>query len=433
MLKDVPMLDDQQRKRAFNIIILNQCLGMVSGSLFQNGFYLNYFTKLGISSAAFAMLAALPALLSMFLLIPFAFYSDRCGKKKLALVGQLLLIVNLVLMLTAGWWGSHLAKRIIIAALLVSCVGGSLQGASWFALLNPIIPKEIRGRFFGRLRVTFQSVSILFTLLITFVLRSSQTMAVFQSLLGLVLVASVLRFFTYARIPELENATGESGHREHLFKALRAVLAVPGYIQYNGYIFLITLFTAAIPTVFGLMQKDIFGFEPAQITLVGTFYLVGSMMGCWLGGRVVDRHGVRCVFRVTHMAYAVVMLAMLARHWTPWPLMVHVGGCAWAFSLIAGVAGVAATSQTLALIPAANKSLSTAFTMSLMCASVAFAGMFVARSISWGIFAAEWQMLGRTFTSYDSMLLAFATLTALMLITIGMIPPILKKSPDHAE
>jgi hypothetical protein len=30
---------------------------MLSGALFQNGFYLNYFSKLGISSAAIAMLA----------------------------------------------------------------------------------------------------------------------------------------------------------------------------------------------------------------------------------------------------------------------------------------------------------------------------------------------------------------------------------------
>ncbi len=342
-------------------------------------------------------------------------------EKKLALVGQQLLISGLVLMMVAGGWNTRLSLPLIVASLLVSCIGGSLQGASWFALLNPIIPEGMRGRFFCRLRVIFQSVSILFTVLITRVLKSSQSMAMFQLLLGLVLVATVLRYFTYARIPELENTRGESGHRQPFLKALRAVLAVPGYIQFNGYVFLITLFTAAVPTVFGLMQKDIFGFAPDQITSVGTMVLVGGMMGCWLGGRVVDRLGIWRVFRVAHVAYVVVMLAMLTRHWAPWPLMVHVKGCVWAFSLVAGVAGVAATSQTLALIPATNKSLSTAFTMSLLCAAIAFAGMFVYRSISWGIFASEWRMLGCTFTVYDSLLLTFATLAVLMLIAIGLV------------
>ena len=78
------MLDKQQGERVFNIIIVTQCLGMITAVLFQNGFYLNYFTKLGISSAAIAMLFALPPLFSVFLLLPFAFYSDRFGKKRLA-------------------------------------------------------------------------------------------------------------------------------------------------------------------------------------------------------------------------------------------------------------------------------------------------------------------------------------------------------------
>ncbi len=424
------MLTDQQRKRVFNVIILNQCLGMLSSSLFLNGFYLNYFSKLGISSAAIAMLFALPPLLSTFLLLPFAFYSDRFGKKRLALAGQLLLIVSIFLIIAVGWLDHSLSMKLIIVALLVYCIGGSLQGASWFALLNPIIPKEIRGRFFGRLRVTFQLVSIFFALLITRVLEASQSMAVFQLMLVLVLVAAILRYFTYARIPELENRRGESDHRQPLLKALRTVIAVPGYIQFNTYIFLITLFTAAIPMVFALMQKDVFGFAPARITLMGTMVLVGGTVGCWLGGRAVDHIGVRQVFRITHLAYALVMLAMLARHWVPWSMLVHVGFCVWAYSLIAGVAGVAGTSQTMALIPSANKSLSTAFTISLVCAAAAAAGIFVSRSISWEIFADQWEMLGKSFTSYDALLLLFATLAIIMFFTLIIVQSVIKKRAE---
>ena len=427
------MLDDQQRKRAFNIIIITQCLGMVAGALFQNGFYLNYFSKLGISSAAIAMLFALPPLLSVFLLLPFAFYSDRLGKKKLALAGQLLLIASQLIMMAAGWSGAWPAIWVVVGSLVVFSIGGSLQGASWFALLNPIIPKEIRGRFFGRLRVTFQLVSILFTLLITRVLKSSQTMTVFQILLGTVFVATLLRYFTYARIPELENDRGKAAHRNTFRKALAFVLAVPGYVQFNSYVFLITLFTAAVPVVFGLMQKDVFGFTPAQITTVGTLFLVGSVIGCWLGGRVVDRHGTRFVFLVAHVAYAVVMLTMLARHWMPWSLSVHVGGCMLVFSLVGGMAGIAVTSEALALIPASNKSLSTAFTMTLFSGAIALSGLFVSRSISWNILSPEWQMLGSTYTVYDSLILFFATMTLLMLATIGLVPPIMKKTSANGR
>ncbi len=422
------MLTEEQRKRAFNIIIVNQCLGMISGALFQNGFYLNYFSKLGISSAAIAMLFALPPLISVFLLLPFAFVADRMGKKRLALGGQVLLILSLGIMLAAGWGNAFYSMGLVVVSLLISSIGGSLQGASWFALLNPIIPKEIRGRFFGRLRVTFMSVTILFTVLITQVLKINETKVAFQVLLGIVLLAAIARYFTYARIPELENENGEDNHRHSFKKAFSGVLAVPSYIHFTSYVFLITLFTAGVPIVFGLMQKDVFAFSPAQITQMGNLFLIGTLIGCWLGGRTVDRYGTRAVFMATHLGYSLVVIAMLTRHWAPWPLSVHVGTCSLAFSLVGATAGVAMTSEVLALIPAANKSLSTAVTMTLFSLAVALSGMFVSRAISMDILAPEWTMLSQNYTAYDALLLVFATMILLLLMTIGLVPKIAKQA-----
>jgi len=415
------MLTEEQRKRAFNIIIVTQCLGMIPVVLFQNGFYLNYFSKLEISSATIAMLFALPPLLGAFLLLPFAFYSDRFGKKKLALGGQSMLIASLLAMMAAGWGDLRMAMPLVILSLVVFSIGGSLQGAGWFALLNPIIPKKIRGRFFGRLRVTFQVVGILYTLVVTRTLAVSQSMLVFQSLLGIVLVATVLRFFTYARIPELEDVQGETEHRQTLKKALTCVLAIPGYVRFNVYVFLIILFTAAVPMIFSLMQKDVFGFTPAQITLMGTLFLVGSVIGCGLGGRAVDFYGTRRVLLVAHVAYIVVMLAMLARHWMPWELSVHVGGCMLVFSLIGGMAGVAMTAESLALIPSTNKSLSTSFTMTLFNGGIALSALLVSHIIGRNVIPTEWQILENTYTAYDSLILFFAVMTLLMLGAIGLV------------
>lgn len=423
------MFTDQQRKRVFNTIIVTQCLGMLSAFLFHNGFYLNYFTKLGISSAAFAMLAAIPPFIGGFLYLPFAFFSDRMGKLRLSLAGQVLLVMSFVVMMMAGWSVGALALPLVVGSQLLFCAGGSLQGSSWFALLGPIVPKDIRGRFFGRLRVTFMMINILFTLLITAVLKVSQSMAVFQFFLAMVLLAHVVRYFTYSRIPELEREHDDDGLKKQSFwYACRQVVSIPGYIQFNGYVFLITLFTAGVPIVFGLMQKDVFGFSESQIMLAGNLLLVGSMLGCGLGGRLVDRFGTRIMFLITHVSYATVILLMLLRHWVPWSLFAHAGTCSFLFGVVGAAAGVAITSEVLGLIPASNKSLSTAFNMSLLSFGIALSGMFVSRSISWGILAPEWEMLGRGFSVYDSLLLMFAAMILLMLATIGLVPTIVKKA-----
>jgi MFS family permease len=422
------MLTEQKRRQAYRAIILTQCFGMLTYFLFSNGFYLNYFTKLGFSSAAFAMLSSLPWLLGGFLLLPFAYVSDRLGKLKLALIGQAGLIASVLIMMMAGWGGAQLALPLTVIALLIYCFGMSVQGSNWFALLNPIIPAEVRGRFFGRLRVTFLTVNVLFTLLISGVLKLTQSMSAFQMLLGIVLIAHVIRYFTYARIPELEREGDVRGDRHSFRFAMKQVSAIPGYLAFNGYVFLITLFTAGVPIVFNLMQKDVFAFSESAIMVVGNFFLGGTILGCWLGGLSVDRFGTRAALLASHVSYAAVILGMLARHWFPWPLMIHVMLCSALFSMVAGIAGVAITSEALALIPERNKSLSTAVHMVLINWGVALAGLFISWALRWAIFEGRWSMLGQTFTDYDSILLLFALLVFLMLAAIGLVPKVVRKA-----
>lgn len=423
------MLTDQQRKRVFNTIIATQCLGMLSTAFFQNGFFLNYFTKLGISSASIAFLiGTLPPLVGGLLILPFAFVADRKGKMKLAMVGQVLIVAGLLATLAAGWVKPPFALPTVVVSIAVFSVGGSLQASGWFALLNPIIPREIRGRFFGRLRVSFQTVTIIFSTLITKALGLSNAMWVFQSIIAVVFVAHILRFFTYSRIPELEKEHHETDGRLSFKDSLAYVFRIKGYLQFVGYIFLVTLFTAGTPVVFALMQKDVFGFAPAQITLMGTLFLVGSVAGNFLGGRLVDRLGTRLVFLTTHTCLAAIIVLMLARHWMPWPLVVHVGICSLLFSLAGATTGIAITSEMLALIPSANRSLSTAVGQVLFNLGMSLSCAFVSFSISWKPHAHGWQLLGRGFTQYDSILLAYASLTILLLATVGLVPKIVKKA-----
>ena len=422
------MLNDRQRKRALNIIVVTQCLGMLTAFLFQNGFYLNYFDKLGFSSSAFAMLASIPFWLAVFLLLPCAYYSDRFGKLKLSLFGQVLIVVSLVLMLAAGWAGGSEAIVLVVLSLVVFGVGGSLQGASWFALLGAIIPPHIRGRFFGRLRVTFTLVNILFAWAVARVMVATPSVRAFQGLLLFILLAHVARYFTYARIPELEVVDGESHKRQSFWTACRRVFEVEGFAGFNGYVLLMTLFTTGVPLVFGLMQKDVFAFSESRIMVIGGFFLAGTMVGCGLGGPMVDRFGTKWVFLITHVAYAFVMIAMLARHWVPWSLETHATLCAFAHSMTGGIAGVAISSEAIALIPATNKSLSTAVHMTLFNAGIGLSAGVVSICIGMKVLAGEWDALGHTFTEYDTLLIGFAVMVILMLAAIGLVPKVVKKA-----
>ena len=176
-----PMLTEQQRNRVFNIIIVTQCLGMLSTFLFQNGFYLNYFTKLGFSSATFALLTVLPSLIGGFLLIPFAFFSDRIGKLPMSLIGQVMLIVSLFLMLAAGWVESRdglLAGSRVIAAVLYR---GEPAGVKLVCITGSDYPEGDPRQVFRAPEGNVYVGEYLFTLLVTAVLKVTQSIGAFQS------------------------------------------------------------------------------------------------------------------------------------------------------------------------------------------------------------------------------------------------------------
>jgi len=52
--------------------------------------------------------------------------------------------------------------------------------------------------------------------------------------------------------------------------------------------------------------------------------------------------------------------------------------------------------------------------------------MFVSQSISWNILSEKWVVFGQEFTAYDSLLLAFVLMILILLVTIGLVPKVVK-------
>lgn len=136
-------------KRALRTIIIAQCLGMIGRNLCNNGFTLAYLSRLGIPGYRILFLLSLLPLIGTLLLLPTAYFADRHGKKKIGAIGAVLSVAGFLLLPVAGFVPSN-AGIWAGTGLFIYALGNTLNGSSWFALLSPIIPEKIRGRFFGR-------------------------------------------------------------------------------------------------------------------------------------------------------------------------------------------------------------------------------------------------------------------------------------------
>lgn len=407
-------------KRALRIIIICQCTGMIGPLLFGNGFMLAYILRLGIPAYRVLFLFALMPLINMSLTLPFARLADRTGKSRLGLIGLTISIVGFLMLPLASllpngstvWWLS--------AGIIIFSIGNTANSSCWFALLSPIVPQEIRGRWFGKMRTSWQSTAIVFSLSVAALLRFAPHLYVFQLVLVVGGALMLIRRILYKQIPELDPiqppATG-------FFKTLGILFKIPGYLRFCFYIFLLS-FASAAAGLLGLLEKEALGFSDSLLMVMGNLLSIGAIAGFLIGGKMVDRFGAKPVFLTSHIITAITLTGILMRGYLPISLPFIIGMLSLLFGASQGATGIASTSELLALIPSKNKSLSIGFNLTLAAAGISLAGLLNGQLLKMNILPAQWTLLGHSMSAYDALLVGFLLITIILGATLGLVPTI---------
>ena len=416
---DQTMTISPEIKRALRLIIIGQCAGLIGPLLFNNGFMLAYLLRLGIPAYRVLFFFALMPLINMCLTLPFAWTADHIGKKQLGGIGLMISIVGFLLLPLAGF-NPHTTIRWLSAGILIFAIGNAATGASWFALLSPIVPQEIRGRWFGQMRTAWQSTAILFSFGLTLLLRSHSELFFFQLILTTAGILMIVRLILYLKIPELEPIQPP---QNGFFSALGTILRHPGYLRFCLYMFVLT-FICAANGLFGLMGKKVLGLSDSQVVLTGNLLSIGTVAGFLIGGKTVDRFGVKPVFMAGHILISLTLAGLLLRDLSPLSPVATLGLFSLLFGATQGATGIAGTSELLALIPAENKSLSTGFNMTLIAAGGSLASLLNGQLLKTSLLPQQWYFLGLTLNAYDALLAGFMLLAIVMATTLGLIPTI---------
>ena len=235
-----------------------------------------------------------------------------------------------------------------------------------------------------------------------------------------------VRILFYQQIPELEKPVPP---KESFLKTLMNVIAIPDYISFCSYCFLLTFFTAACPQIFNLIEKDVLDFSKTEIVFIGNFLIIGALIGFVLGGRMVDKFGTKYVFMFCHFGFGTIIILFLLRSLLPGKIIVIVGILTLLFGLVQAASGIAMTSETLVLTPKENKSLAIGLWLTLINAGAGLSGIISSTALELNLINPEWSLFGLQMNSYDGLLLMFGTMVLLMTVTLGLIPSMIKKTP----
>ena len=410
--------------RGMRTAISAQCFGSLAYVLHRNGVMLVYMKALGIGDAAIVTCLALFTLGDGLSRPPFAYFSDHVGKKRVGLLGILLQILGFVAIALAGFLPPAQATLAVAGGTLGAAVGMGMMGSSWYALLDPIVPRGLRGRFFGTLRLSWQAVGLALTALCAVLLGTRASVGHFQLAMLVVVAFLMIRLPIYHRIPDLEPRSTREGS---LYQALKTVLRGPGCASFCAYVFLLATFTTGAPALFGLVEREFLNFGDNQVVWMGNLMAVGALAGFALGGKVVDRWGTKPAFILCHFGFGGVMLLFLARGAFGVPVLWVAGAANALFGLVAGASSIAISVELLALMPSANKSFATSLGQCFFMAGGALSGFISAGVLGLGFLKDTWTLFGATMSKFDAILLTYGCMVAGLVVTLGLIPSVIGK------
>jgi len=88
-------------------------------ALFQKRVFTFIFLKMGLKSSDVLLLLSLPSVIMFFLSIPFAYYADRYGKKKIRISGIILTIAGFSFIILAGFFDTQISIKFIVCGIIL--------------------------------------------------------------------------------------------------------------------------------------------------------------------------------------------------------------------------------------------------------------------------------------------------------------------------
>jgi len=423
------MYDDltyAQQSQGMRNAVIGQIFGVLGILCFRNGLILLYLKVLGFSSPAIIVCLALPMFFGGTMTIPGAFFADSWGKKRVGYVGQILGGTGFVLMAGAGFFRqSGIVAAAAVTGTVLFAAGDTLMGSGWFGLMRPVVPEEVRGRFWSKLRFSWQTVGIIFSAVCALMLNKNSPVGRFQAVLAVAAVFLFTRILFYRRIPEVRQPVKETG----FLQTLAHIIKAPGYASFCCYCFLLLLTVGGLPAIFALLEKEVLNMGDDTVVWLGNIFMIGNLAGFFFIGRVIDRFGTRSVFIVCHLTFAAVLFLFLGRGAVPLPLFPVLAF----FHLIFGVAiassSIAMTTEMMALIPEENQALGTSVCTTLQKAGMGFSGIVGAGILYLGILEDRWSIFGSKLSNYDSILLVCGFAVLMLVVTLGLVPSVIGKKP----
>lgn len=317
------------------------------------------------------------------------------GKKRILLYFYLASAPFLIILAALPSLPAIRSSGLMVAGVAFALAGfgifRALGAAGWFPLLNDNVPDENRGRFFGRLRTSWQLMVVVYTAAVGWFLGYQPEAWQFQAVFLIAVVANLAMSFGILRIPEapLLPSEGRGTFWNTLAEPFRDLSYV--YFLVFGVVFNLAVGMAG-PFALRCLKGPL-GAGDNFIVWMDTAASIGAAATLPLWGWIVDRFGGRTIFAMLVPPFAVInLLWLFVTPFSPYWQVIVVVFYVLQGTLIFGI-GVGITDMMLGSARKGYQStyINTAFVLNTLAIGVGpFLGALVAKGFAglegqWGM------------------------------------------------
>ena len=249
---------------------------------------------------------------------------EHRGKKRFIIGGWLVAttisIGYLAVPLLARRYGSSTAVYILMAMVVPVALARQVAIPGWMPLLNDLVPSDIRGRFFAKMRTIWQLASIAFLIFASlfFAGTASAPFWRYQVIFVIGIVASFARVAVIAKIPE--PAPPAADKAPSVWSTINLPFADSVYVRFVAFSALVTVALAMTDSYTVVYLKSAaLDYDDSHALFVSTgIFFMGSAAALIFWGILADKVGSRPLLVINTLGMGLVRFLWIPAAYPGW-------------------------------------------------------------------------------------------------------------------
>jgi hypothetical protein len=232
---------------------------------------------------------------------------ETSGKIKLLVlwffVAAIFMVPFLFLPIIAGWWPAWACLALLAASNALRNGSIALGSTGWFPLLQDIVPRRYTGRFFARIRTSWQTANLVCLIAAAFILGSQPSWMRFEILFVLALLGQIVMALPVTGMVE-KPLIADSIPTISIYERITEFLEQKTLRHYTFYI-IAYMFAVSALEPFKIKLLTDFGYSYGFILAATAMVGVGAVISLRFWGTLADKFGNRAIFGMSHVGMLV--------------------------------------------------------------------------------------------------------------------------------